>query len=74
VPVAHTCNPSFRRQRSEGSAWGKNSARPYIKKPFTKIGLVAWLKVKALSSSLHLELKGDILQKNKVPNLIIKII
>jgi hypothetical protein len=26
--------------------------RPYFKKPFTKIGLVEWLKVKALSSNL----------------------
>jgi hypothetical protein len=25
--------------------------RPYLKKPFTKIGLVEWLKMKALSSS-----------------------
>jgi hypothetical protein len=25
--------------------------RPYLKKPFTKKGLVEWLKVKALSSS-----------------------
>jgi hypothetical protein len=25
--------------------------RPYLKKPFTKIGLAEWLKVKALSSS-----------------------
>jgi ribosomal protein S21 len=25
--------------------------RPYLKKLFTKIGLVEWLKVKALSSS-----------------------
>jgi hypothetical protein len=25
--------------------------RPYLKKPFIKIGLVEWLKVKALSSS-----------------------
>jgi hypothetical protein len=25
--------------------------RPYLKKPFTKIGLVEWLKVKVLSSS-----------------------
>jgi hypothetical protein len=24
---------------------------PYLEKPFTKIGLVEWLKVKALSSS-----------------------
>jgi hypothetical protein len=27
--------------------------RPYLKKSFTKIGLVEWLKVKALSSSPH---------------------
>jgi hypothetical protein len=26
--------------------------RPYLKKPFTKTGLVEWLKLKALSSSL----------------------
>jgi hypothetical protein len=25
--------------------------RPYLEKPFTKIGLVEWLKVKGLSSS-----------------------
>jgi hypothetical protein len=25
--------------------------KPYLEKPFTKIGLVEWLKVKALSSS-----------------------
>jgi hypothetical protein len=25
--------------------------RPYLEKPFTNIGLVEWLKVKALSSS-----------------------
>jgi hypothetical protein len=25
--------------------------RPYLEKPFTKIGLVEWLKVKALSST-----------------------
>jgi hypothetical protein len=24
--------------------------RPYLEKPFTKIGLIAWLKMKALSS------------------------
>jgi hypothetical protein len=27
--------------------------RPYLKKPFIKIGLVEWLQVKALSSSLR---------------------
>jgi hypothetical protein len=31
---------------------GKTFERPYLEKPFTKIGLVEWLKVKALSSSL----------------------
>jgi hypothetical protein len=28
-----------------------SSTRPYLKKSFTKIGLVEWLKVKALSLS-----------------------
>jgi hypothetical protein len=32
-------------------AWAKSSTRPSLKRPFTKIGLVEWLKVKALSSS-----------------------
>jgi hypothetical protein len=30
---------------------GKYFLRPYLKKPFIKIGLVEWLKLKALSSS-----------------------
>jgi hypothetical protein len=30
---------------------GKEFVRPYLEKPFIKIGLVEWLKVKALSSS-----------------------
>jgi hypothetical protein len=30
---------------------GKYFMKPYLKKPFTKIRLVEWLKVKALSSS-----------------------
>jgi hypothetical protein len=29
----------------------RSQTRPYLEKPFTKIGLVEWLKVKALSSS-----------------------
>jgi hypothetical protein len=29
----------------------KVCAKPYLEKPFTKIGLVEWLKVKVLSSS-----------------------
>jgi hypothetical protein len=34
-------------------------ARPYLKKPFTKIGLVEWLEVKARSSSLNTEKKKN---------------
>jgi hypothetical protein len=30
---------------------GKLFTRPYLEKPFTKIGLVEWLKVKAQSSN-----------------------
>jgi hypothetical protein len=30
---------------------GNSSARPCLQKPFTKIGLVEWLKVKTLSSN-----------------------
>jgi hypothetical protein len=54
--VAHACNPSYsggRDQKDHGSkpAWVNSSARPYLQKPFTNIGLVEWFKVKALSSS-----------------------
>jgi hypothetical protein len=31
--------------------WANSSARPYLEKPLTKIGLVEWLKMKALSLS-----------------------
>jgi hypothetical protein len=56
VLVAHTCNPSYsggREQEDQGSkpAQANSSVRPYRETPFTKIGLVEWLKVKALSSS-----------------------
>jgi hypothetical protein len=55
-PVAHTCNPSYSRGRDQedrGSkpAWANSSVRPYLKKRFTKIGLLEWLKVKAMSSN-----------------------
>jgi hypothetical protein len=44
----------FRRKRSGELRFkvsmGNSSVRPYLKEPFTKIGLVEWLKVKALSS------------------------
>jgi hypothetical protein len=54
--VAQACNPSYsggRDQEDCGSkpAWANSSVRPFFEKPFTKIGLVDWLKVKALSSS-----------------------
>jgi hypothetical protein len=41
--------------------------RPYLEKSFTKIGLVEWLKVKALSSSPSTAKK-----KKKINNLIKK--
>jgi hypothetical protein len=56
APVAHACNPSYSGGRDQEDcssklAWANSSARPYLEKSFTKIGLVEWLKVKALSSS-----------------------
>jgi hypothetical protein len=55
VLVTHTCNTSFsggqdKEDRGLKPAWARSSTRPYHKKPFTKIGLVEWFKVKALSS------------------------
>jgi hypothetical protein len=42
--------------------------RLYLKKPFTKIGLVEWLKVKALSSSPSItKTNKQKKQKNKPP-------
>jgi hypothetical protein len=59
--VAHTYNPSYSGGRDQedcsSKSLGKYSARPYLKKNFTKIGLVEWLKVKALSSSPSTENK-----------------
>jgi hypothetical protein len=54
--VAHACNPSYsggRDQENFGSKPARENSfkRPYLEKPFTKIGLMEWLKVKALSSS-----------------------
>jgi hypothetical protein len=57
VLVAHACNPHYsegsdQEDRSSKSAQANSSRDPILKKkPFTKIGLVEWLKVKALSSS-----------------------
>jgi hypothetical protein len=54
--VAHVCNPRYsggrdQADRGSKSAQANSSERPYIEKPFTKIGLVEWVKAKALSSS-----------------------
>jgi hypothetical protein len=54
--VAHSCNPSYSRGRDQEDCALKpaqvyNSGRTYLEKPFTKIGLVEWLKVKAMSLS-----------------------
>jgi hypothetical protein len=54
--VLHACNPSYsggRDQEDRGlkPARANRSVRPYLEKPFTKIGLVEWLKVLALSSN-----------------------
>jgi hypothetical protein len=51
VPVAHTCNLSYSGGRDQPDK-ANSSRRPYLEKPFTKIGLVEWLKVKTLSSTL----------------------
>jgi hypothetical protein len=54
--VAHACNTSYLRGRdqedhSSKPVWANISQNPISKKPFTKIGLVDWLKVKALNLS-----------------------
>jgi hypothetical protein len=54
--VAHICNPSYSggsNQEDRGSkpAPAKSSQDPISKKLITEIGLVEWLKVRALSSS-----------------------
>jgi hypothetical protein len=42
-----------------------SSTRPYLKKPFTKIGLVEWLKMKALSSSISTQKKKKTVKKKR---------
>jgi hypothetical protein len=54
--VTHACSPSYsggrnQEDRSLKPAQANSSERHYLKKPFTKIGVVEWLNVKALSSS-----------------------
>jgi hypothetical protein len=53
--VAHACNPSYsggRDQEDPGSKPARENSLqgPILKIPITKIGLVEWLKVKAMSS------------------------
>jgi hypothetical protein len=65
VLVAHTCNPNYsggRDQEYQGlkPAQASSSARSYLEKLFTKIVLVEWCKVKALSST------PSITKKNKI--------
>jgi hypothetical protein len=53
--VAHAC-PSYSGGRDQEQCSSKpdpanSSETPYLEKPFTKIRLVKWLKVNALSSS-----------------------
>jgi hypothetical protein len=74
VPVAHTYNPSYSGSRDQEDQGSKptqaNSLRDTcLKKPFTKkVGLVEWLKVKALSSSPSTVKKKN-KNKNKNPTL-----
>jgi hypothetical protein len=49
--VAYACNPSYSGIRDQEDHSSKPGRTPYLKIHFTKIGLVEWLKVKALSSS-----------------------
>jgi hypothetical protein len=56
VPEAQACNPSYSEGRyqeghSSKPAQANSYVRSYLKKPFTKIRLVEWLKVKDMSSS-----------------------
>jgi hypothetical protein len=55
VLVAHTCNPSCSGGRDQEvcaskPAQAKKFMGPYLENPFTKMGLVECLKVKALST------------------------
>jgi hypothetical protein len=52
--VVYACNPSYsgvRDQKDHGSkpVWANSLQDPTSRKPITKIRLVEWLKVKALS-------------------------
>jgi hypothetical protein len=51
APVAHAYNPSYSGGKNQEASPGKEFLRPYLKNTLHKIGLVEWLKVKALSSN-----------------------
>jgi hypothetical protein len=56
--VAHTSNPSYSGGRDQEDCnlkpvWANSSQDTILEKPFTRKGLVEWLKVKALSSRLR---------------------
>jgi hypothetical protein len=54
--VAHICNPTYSRGKNQEDSSSKparanSSKKLYLEKPFTKIGLVEWIKMKPFSSS-----------------------
>jgi hypothetical protein len=70
APVAHACNSSYsesrdQEDRSSKPAWANSSYFETLsQKPFTRIGLVEWLKAKILSSSLNTTKKKSKKKKN----------
>jgi hypothetical protein len=69
-PVVHACNLSYaggrdQEDHSSKPAWANSSGRLYLKKPFSEIGLVEWLKVKALSSSPSTSKKKRIIRMHE---------
>jgi hypothetical protein len=52
-------------------AQANSSSRPYVEKPFTKIGLVEWLEVNALCSSLSTtkKKKESLEQRENFPHI-----
>jgi hypothetical protein len=53
--VTHTCNPSYLGGRDQVD----QGFKPDWAKPFTKIGLVEWLKVKTLNSNPTKKIKQN---------------
>jgi hypothetical protein len=63
--VAHAYNPSYSGDRDQEDhglkpALSNSVQDPILKNPITKIGLVEWLKVKALSSNPSITKKNVI--------------